>query len=303
MSVLELKKWYSDFVCDGGDTAGYAYVMAIRLGGVPFGNVAVHVSRAGGEGIRRTETFRIDRRAWGEEPVIGASSIRAGDAGSTLTITMADLSLVLRYAGRDERWTPAWDGAVLDERRCRLEWNVVQPKVQVRGTIRASGRTMNVEGSGYRDLVTMRAAPWNLPARRLLWGRAHCGEFCVVFNRLDLLDGRALGALLVRKGDETLLEETGRTDIRFGRDGATRVSGGDCILTLGPPRILERAPILTTDRIRPALLRGFMSRLCRDPLELKLSCGATLEVRGEVLHGTAIHELVTWGPEEGDADA
>jgi hypothetical protein len=297
--MMRLKKWYSDLVSADGRTAGYLYIMAVRLAGIPFGNVALHLVRDDGAEYRRTKTYPIGPSAWGDDPEIGDSSIVRHADRTSLSIAINDLILNLDYAGTAAPWSSSSGGTLLDDPRCSIRWKVLQPMADVTGTLTTGAGTVLINGTGYRDLVTMDTNPRAFPAKTLLWGRAHCEEYSFVFNRMELLDGRFLGALLVQQSGD-IVEETGEIlEIDAGAMGAARVSGKNCVLDLESPRVLERAPVFTSERLRPAFVRNGLRRISRDPMELKLLSRASVTINGKTRPGWAIHELVTWNSREG----
>ncbi|HEX9078030.1 MAG TPA: hypothetical protein VF795_00500 [Desulfuromonadaceae bacterium] len=291
---FRLKKWYLDFVADDGRQAGYLYFIAANLGGVPFGNVALHVSSPGGRDLRLSRICRIDRRAWTDCPTIGDGAIETSPNRMCAALQVKGAHLRLEYDDSVRVSLPADPPLALREGSGILTWRLIHPGCPVRGVLSTDGRRIVFHGTGYRDLVEMTIPPWLFSARLLRWGRICCRDLTAVFNRLDLGEGGTWDALLVWKKERLILATDRFTLAADPGSEGLRIASGGVTLTLENPRVLHAGPVLTGERLRPALLRRWLAQTAANPYERKFIGPAHICLDGGSHEGTAIHEVVTW---------
>jgi len=308
-----VEKWYFD-----GQTADGTFFFVYLAPTVLFGKrsaelVACLFPPEGGEHrvslhLRGREIAITEDRTHAVFP--GGELLLSADACRfTLAVDQAEIDL--RYRPMDPPWAPLGDGVVLRRRKRRLRWVVPVPRARLQGTVRVGEGQRELDGYGYSDFVQTDIAPWRLPLRELLWGRALGEDLVVVWNQVGFRPGSqraealgdTVGLGLVRQGlgDTQTFERVNRElrslvqhettqdryptelELRFGLSG----------LRLG----IDRTRLLLGDFV--ADVQGFKSRFERwlyrkatgNPVEYKLLS----RLRAGPHEAIAAHEWVRWG--------
>jgi hypothetical protein len=293
MSSFYLKKFYSDVTTTDGD-ALYLYFIATRTAGVRQDGVSAHLSLADGSSLRAMNKIKDTLIESEESVAFGRNYLTKRNGHSHIKMQLENISIDLQYLSVGSKWIPPDNGILLRRNRDYLSWFVSQPIAEVSGTILVGTRKMEVLGFGYQDVVEMTIPPWRLPITELLWGRAHCGNYTVVYDQVKTKDGEGFQCLLLQDRMTNLVEER-RFAIRADEvDNQTQIVHKTFTLSLERRRILEEGPIATDERIRSRFVRNLLARVSGNPEERKVVSDATLCIGNAILPGVAIHERVTW---------
>jgi hypothetical protein len=289
MNSFYLKKWYVDLVTADGD-ALYLYFIVTRVAGIRRNYVSAHLSLANGSDIRATHRYL----ELGEGVVLERNHVIKRNNNSHTKIHFENIAVDLWYSSIGSKWTPTEKGILLRSNEGYLSWFVSQPAAAVEGTIHFGPRKMEVRGFGYQDIVEMTIPPWRLPISELLWGRAHCGNYTVVYDQVKTREGDCLQYLLLQDRTANLVEDRIFTIQADAADNETQIIHKTFTLNLKRRRMLEESPIATDERIKPRFFRNLLARISGNPQERKMFSDAVLRIGETVLHGTAIHEKVLW---------
>ncbi len=143
---------------------------------------------------------------------IGASTVTGDLASYQLHIEVDGLTADLTLTRHAPSWRPGAGMSYFDAEQTKyLGWVVAVPYGTVEGTITVNGQTRNVTGAGYHDhnwgneLMSSMLDHW-------YWGRAHIGDYTVVYVRMTTKGLFGLGAInlptfLLAKGDEVITDD------------------------------------------------------------------------------------------------
>lgn len=257
--MFELDKWYLDLVTAEG-TAVVLYSARLRWGAMRVGYAGRIVCRDG-----RTEESSTVREA--PPPRFD---------GSTLTWSNRQLAV----AGVWQRQAPPIERMLARTDKGSVDWHCHLPRAQVRLTL--DDRVLT--GLGYTERLQISIPPWQLPFRRLRWGRHTSAGHSVVWIEWD--DGRA-GRWIWHNGVE-----------RAGAMlAAHRVAGltGGAELTFGPDAAVRDHRLLAALAERlPELVRRAAGPLAA-MYERKWLAPSAVNVPGSAPDpGWTLHEEVTW---------
>ncbi len=313
MNFFYLKKWYFDLVTPGGD-AIYSYFMTARIAGFGLGLASTHLRYAGGEEVRASVRTAFAVPDAGGNLSLGRHSFIRNEDRVEVRLAFENINLDLCYSTVFGVWKPTEGGRLWSRDKRFILWEVAQGAAEVEGTVTTASRKLLVHGLGYQDIVETSVPPWKLPIVELIWGRAHCGGFVVVFDQVKTREGGVLQNLFLGKpvpaprtgtegrgikGMDAVSEPPLDVDqsfsyVRADQEREEAVVHRDFRLALRRQAVLEESPIATAERFRPRFLRHFLNRVCGHPTELKLLSAADLEREGVHHRGWAIHERVTW---------
>ncbi len=312
-SLFYFKKWYFDFVTPGGD-AMYSYFMTARIAGYGLGMASIHLCYASGEEIRASARTGFAAPDAGGNLSLGPHSFVQDEGRVTVRLNFEDIHLDLCYQTRLGGWKPTAGGRLWNLGKRSLFWEVAQSSATVEGTITTDSKEHRLSGLGYQDIVETSIPPWKLPVAELIWGRAHCEDYVVVYNQIKTREGEVLQNVVfwkpvspLRAGSESrgtrgtpsvpnppLDVDQTFTYVPREQEGEETIVHRDFRLILRRSAVLEESPVATAERFRPRFLRRFLDRLCGHPAEFKVLSAADLELAGTHQHGWAIHERVTW---------
>jgi hypothetical protein len=108
-----------------------------------------------------------------------------------------------------------------EDGRAYLGWLVPMPRATVEGTLTIAGETRSVRGTGYRDR-NWGNVPFVDTLREWYWGRAHLGDYSIVFFELRTLPayGEArVPMFILGRGDQVLLATGRNAEMRIEREG------------------------------------------------------------------------------------
>ena len=305
-----LQKWYFDLIAADGHCL-YLYFVATKLAGIRQGQVSAHLMLPDGRVVQSLCHVKPATNGKGEGVVFGESSLLTAQKISRVIIRLPSLSVDLDYTSIGAPWVPGGDGLLINGRNY-LSWHVPHAKAAVKGRLRAGSIDVRVSGLGYHDFVEMTIPPWRLPVAELLWGRAHCGPFSVVYDQIRTRDNGYLRHILLHEAEQPTAsafcqESFGKTqkvvqcsEFQIESDALDRettVVHDAFTLQLSRRRILEEGSLATDERIKPKLLKHFLIRTAGDVWQLKMLSDATLHVGDTTVQGLAIHERVSWNRE------
>jgi hypothetical protein len=310
MRSFSLKKWYFDLITADGHVL-YLYFIVTRIAGISQGYASAHLTLSGGAAVKSSCHTKPATSEDGSRILFGESFLLAGEESSQIQLRLPRLSIDLRYTPTGDPWTPAGDGMLIRNRN-HLLWRVPYAKALVAGRLVVDSLTMEVSGLGYHDFVELTIPPWRLPIAELLWGRAHCGSFSVVYDQIMTKSGDYLQHVLLceEKAPPTntvpcgnklcSLQNASVEGRRFQiktdpADRVTMLVHDSFNLRLYRRCILEDAILVTDERIKPKLLKHFLIHVTDEARELKMLSEASLHIGDAAIEGLAIHERVSWG--------
>ena len=307
MSLFKLRKWYFDVITERGDVL-YAYFIVYRLAGMGRAILSAHLAAADGRHVRDSVTLPAPSLKNDARIDFGGHVLEKGAAGYRLFLDLPRLRVDLRYAP-DGGWHPNGKGVLVRKGRRTLCWEVPLFRAAVSGTLESGGAKLDVRGTGYHDLVWTDIPPWRLPAKELVWGRAHFPSASLVWNQLTTKEGVVLQNILVKQDRWPAAGPGGNgssrprprwiDDYQFrladpASPGASTLSHPAFSLSLEEKKVLEESPVSTPDRIAWPPLRKTLDGLSGRPEERKVVSAARLEMGGCVERGLALHERVAW---------
>jgi hypothetical protein len=294
MFPFYLRKWYLDLISDDGIVL-YLYFIATRIAGIPGGNVSAHVVLADGKELGAVLNRRVTLLDSKQSAACALNRLANPSGRSHAHLEFPRLAIDLDYRARTGAWTPKNGGVLLQQNSARLSWNVPLPAADVEGAIRTDVQEWRVRGTGYQDLVEVTIPPWRLPIAELVWGRAHCGVYTVVFDQLKLRDGTCLQYLLLQADRTAAPREFQAYDIESDPgDRKCVLRHKDFVLNLTQKRILAQGEIASGGQIRSMWMRTTLARSSGNPFEKKMISAAELFIGERSVSGWAIHERVTW---------
>jgi hypothetical protein len=309
MIPFRLRKWYFDLITTEGHVL-YLYFIAINTVGIRQGNVSAHLTLADRESSKSWNDIKPAGKIGKDKILFGQNCLTTYHGHIQVQLQLDGLSVDLQYASIPNGWTPVEDGMLIKGKNY-LSWCVPQTRASVKGAIHAGSQEIKVRGLGYHDLVETTIPPWRLPITELIWGRAHCGAYTVVYDQIKMRDGDCLQHLLLREesdgsttdpvctdsycGSANNLVVAQRFNIRADEtDQETKLIHDEFRLDLHRLRILEHGPIATNERIKPKLFKELLIRTSGEAMELKMLSDASLHIGEITAHGMAIHERVSW---------
>jgi len=256
-SPFRLTKWYLDCVSDAGDA------------------VMVYCARCAWHGVRIHYSSVLSM-------VDGQACVRSSlrpfrQPSEEAGVIRLDLPH-MKINGEWQPLDPAVRKVLLQTKSGTVDWNCVQPRARVSLSLGDAP----LQGIGYAECLTLTMPPWQLPLRRLRWGRYASRLHSLTWIdwqgerqiRCALRDGAEcaparISDRVVHVDDQTFLELDRGAVLRDGELGRT---------------VLHAAPGLR--KLFPLWMRGIRETKWRS--RAVLSCG------GEWDSGWAIHETVEW---------
>jgi hypothetical protein len=295
MIPFYMKKWYLDLISDDGAVI-YLYFIATRIAGIRGGNISAHITLPDGESWHASMNHRVTLLDSAGGAACGQSYLVDTAGGANAHFVFPQLDIALRYQSSGTAWAPTEGGLLLQRNGQYLSWNVPLPAAAADGVIRSGSKLRRVSGRGYQDIVEMTLPPWRLPIAELNWGRAHCGDYTVVFDRVRTTDGACLQYVMLRteKTDSTMIESQAFTlEPEEGEHNAV-LRHDSFTLHFMRRGILAEGEITAGGQIRSGWLRKIVGNASGNPFERKLVADATLHFANQTFEGRAIHESVSW---------
>ena len=258
-----LEKWYLDITTP--EATGFFYIMRISLGPLSFGITGINYFK----GSLTHQSFRISR--------IRHSGFHTLDLGhARLSLRQRDAELHIRH-GRMQvsgRWRASSPGPPRPRRplyrdeRGRCDWKIWLPKADVQLRIASRGCESREQGTGYVDFVRSSFPAWDVPFRRLYWGRVHSRDSWGVFLALRTSDSWVTCYL-----DPQTVEPD--VSVRLIRDSSGTARHMDWILSpSGGSSTPIRSSITRVLESQAVLNRGRLMNLLPDGIRKKLSSAA-----------------------------
>jgi hypothetical protein len=295
MIPFYLKKWYLDLISDDGVVV-YLYFIATKIAGMHGGNISAHVALPDGGSLAASMNRRVILVDSKRSAECAPSFLKNAAGSAHARVALPQLYIDLHYHSSDTPWVPTEGGVLLRRSGNYLAWNVPLPAAAADGVIRSGRQEWRVSGVGYQDIVEMTLPPWRLPIAELNWGRAHCGRYTVVFDRVKLTDGTTLQYVML-SGESTdagmVASETFTIETDEG-DQKTTLRHDSFALHLSLRHILAEGEIASGEQIRYRLLRKFLAKASGNPIEKKMVSEAALRLGEHTYGGWAIHERVSW---------
>jgi hypothetical protein len=254
--TFSLVKWYMDCVTEEGETT-ILYCADLRWRGV----------RASYSSVLLTDGDAVTTR----------SSVKR----YRVTSGLERIAVEFPQLGVTGTWKaaapPPVQHTVFEDPRGRVVWNCLQPAAYAHVTV----GDRELDGTGYAECLTLTLPPWQLPLRRLRWGRFVSPQDSLVWidwqgpysTSLAVHNGRKSEPLSVSDSTVTLSDAALHIDefrsLRSGRLGST---------------ILPGAP----------MLRRLLPHSLFDIDEKKWRSRGTLDTKDHQSCGWVIHEVVDW---------
>jgi hypothetical protein len=162
--------------------------------------------------------------------------------------------------------------------RGRCDWKIWAPKADVELELTSGKERSLARGTGYIDFVRTTFPAWNVPFRRLYWGRMHSRESWGVFLALRTSDECVAFYLDPRTVEPDV-------EVRLIRDSAGNAQHMDWILNRSDAPAPIRAEITRVLESQGVLSKGRLLNLLPANLRRKLSSAGRDEkyaVRAEV---------------------
>ncbi|MBU1660096.1 MAG: hypothetical protein KKD28_01330 [Chloroflexi bacterium] len=224
-----------------------------------------------------------------------------------LHVETGDLSADLIFTGLVPPWRPGAGKSCFGDLKHYFAWLPAIPHGRVTGTLTYEGQTHPVTGNGYHD-HNWGNVGLNKVMDRWYWGRAHIGEYTLIF--VEQIATKAYGSqrlpvFMLAQGDQILIGD-GRPLRMTARDLAEHADGrryprevdfywqadtGRVQLALRNPQMLEAVTLLHFPAWQRAILRLFVNpyyfRFNVD-LELRVELG---DLR-DTVRGSALYEVM-----------
>jgi hypothetical protein len=260
-----LEKWYLDLTTP--EATGFFYIMRVSLGPLRFGVTGINTFR----GRKTHQSFRVSR--------IRHSGLHVLDLGhARLSLRHREAELRIRHGRTQVRghWQAPAPGPPrprrpLYQNACgRCDWKVWLPKADVRLSFASRGEAEKVErGTGYVDFVRSSFPAWDVPFRRLYWGRMHSRDSWGVFLALKTSDSWVSCYLDPRTVDTEVEVRLTRDssgaaqhmDWTLGREGDTAPFRGSITQVLESQAVLNRGRLMN---LLPKRILGKLSSAARD---------------------------------------
>lgn len=303
MIPFKLQKWYLDLIANDGHVL-YLYFVVTKVAGISQGYVSAHLTLPDASEFKPAVHAKAAVSANRDRITIGNSILQFKDNQAHVKLDLPKLTIALTYVPLTDVWKPGGDGLLL-KGKDYLSWHVPQIEAAIEGTITYNSRETQVRGTGYHDYVETTMPPWRFAVSELLWGRAHCGSYSVVYDQIKTHDGSLLQHLVLDEKNEvhdgipqlTLNRIEGREfKVQADeKDQQTILTHNSFTLELNRRHVLESGTLVTDDRVKPRLLKHFLARTACNGRELKMFSEAVLRVNGAPVYGSAIHERVSFG--------
>lgn len=305
--------WYFDAHFDDGSTAVIVYATKplLERNGPLRPNVAITITRPDGTKAAALPLFPPEEFSASREGCdVHISPNRAhGDLHSYEIHTETDgLAADLTFTGLVPPWRPGAGKIYFGDDQHYFAWLPSIPFGTVEGTLTYDGEAHHVKGTGYHD-HNWGNVGLNQVMDHWYWGRAHIGEYTLIF--VEQVAARAydyarLPVFMLAKGDHILVGDgeplTLKTDDFVPHAGGRRYprlvdfhwqKGGERIdLRLRNPRVIEATSLLL---LLPPLQRR-LARLFANPYYFRFNAQLELDINLKGLdareRGSALYEIM-----------
>jgi len=210
--------WYFDAQFDNGWTAVLAYSTKPMTKPHAALKPSVQIILHDPEGNRRrlSPTFKgADLVASAEtcDVRIGPNLLRGNLDHYVLHAEADDGTVVdLKFDRGAPSWRPGAGFSYFDAKKAKyMAWVVPIPYGTVEGTLTVDGKSVPVKGTGYHDHNWGNVSP-GLGIDHWYWGRAHVGDFSLIFVQIVTAKAPVVGSLklpvfFMARGDEIIIED------------------------------------------------------------------------------------------------
>jgi hypothetical protein len=292
LAMYLLRKWYLDLLTPGGDYL-FLYFAFVRLAGVTFRSLVLHVAPAGA-----ADPITIPLHAQSHEDRAGedrhlqvrldSGAIRIGPEGCQVLVANEEVTLDLAFATTTHsgRERVRIDGP----RGSHILWEPVGLRYSVEGRVLVRGVRFSVRGgAGYADFLESTVLPPEVPVRRLHWGRVHGPASDLVFMHASGLAGTPSSSRLILRG-ETIQESDrvlisglpGRSAGASTADGyllTAPLPGGEFRMTVRHQKTVQKAAFIDQQKFGP-LLAALVRKVTRNPRGTKYLSRAEIPAWG-----------------------
>ncbi|MDY6793916.1 MAG: lipocalin-like domain-containing protein [Actinomycetota bacterium] len=255
--------WYFDAQFDDGSTAVIVYNTKPHTKPKAPLDPSVLLIYRPAEGKRESYGVHVEPREFsssteGCDVRVGKSWVRGDLRGYRLHAEAEDMALDLELARETPSWRPGAAISYFNSAKTRyFAWVVPIPYGTVRGTIDHGGERRDVKGTVYHDHNWGNAVLGGM-LDHWYWGRAHVGDFSVIYVQMVTvkifgLGGVKLPVFFLAKGDKILtddglpltLETSGEVEGPGGQTYPTRLDfhweaeEGSVNLAITDPKLVE----------------------------------------------------------------
>ena len=268
MNFFYFRKWYFDLISYDANQTLYLYFIFSRTLGFSLSHVSINFHNKDLGQIKFSQSYFNEPKFSDENFSIDGNFFKQTGDNYKLAIQLKEIYLELNYHSLEPKWSLNDDGSIIDKKGGRLSWTVPQPKASVEGKIIYRNNEILLKGYGYEDIVEMTLPFWRLPIKELFWGRTHCEDYTVIFNRL-LLENDKLIQYLYAVRNNQLLYNGNLFNFKYDEQ-STEIINEKLRLHLKHKSIIEDAPVITMERIKNTFLNRFLSGISGNPLEKKI---------------------------------
>ncbi|KAF0106651.1 MAG: hypothetical protein FD146_2450 [Anaerolineaceae bacterium] len=309
--------WYFDAHLDDGSTAVIVFatksIIEPRAPLTP--NLSLTVTRPDGKktaefSLPPAGEFSADKDSCNVRigPSWAKQSVRGGRWTYSLHAKTASLAADLTFTGLVPPWRPGAGKSYFGDLEHYFAWLPAIPYGAVEGTLTYDGQERQVKGTGYHDHNWGNVA---LPSvmDHWVWGRAHLGEYTLIFVEqvaLKKYGSARLPVFLLAKGDKILADDA--RCLTMEARGFVRHAGGrehprevdftwargrqQVRLALRNPALIEAVSLLLA--LPPAKRR--LARLFANPYYFRFNTELEMQIDLDGLHdsarGPALYEIM-----------
>ena len=308
--------WYFDAEFDDGSTAVVTYTSrpATNPKGELRPTMLLIMKSAEGEKVRLTDEFKpgdFSASAEGCDVRIGSNTVKGDLDSYELHAALEDCSADLTFTRSGPSWRPG-SGITYSGRKEERFFGWVVPITYgtVEGTITFKGEKKQVKGTCYHD-HNWGNFSLNSAIDHWYWGRAHVGDFTVVFvqmvtRHLPIVGSLNLNTLMLARGEEVLtddglplrLQVSDFVDGPLGGSYPTKVDWtwhtdeGDISLTIRNPKLIEALDMLEGKPSWEKPLAHLVSNPYYYDFNADLELSVDLKGDKTVEKGKALYELM-----------
>lgn len=295
MNYFHFRKWYFDLISYDANQTLYIYFIFSKTLGFSLSHVSINFHNKDLEHLKFSQSYLKEPVLSDENFSIEGNFFEQTGDHYKLAIQIKEIYLELDYHSLETKWSLNDSGSIIDKKGGKLFWIVPQPKASVEGKIIYRNKEILLKGYGYEDVVEMTIPFWKLPIKELFWGRIHCEDYTVIFNRLLLKNDKLIQSLYAAKNNNILYSGNLYNFKYDEKNSLTEIINAKLTLHLKHKSIIENAPVITMERIKSTFLNRFLSQISGNPLEKKMVSDVSLLIDEKIIKGYSIHERVKWG--------
>lgn len=306
--------WYFDAHLDDGSTLviGYYTKPLLQRNDALTPTIVMTLTQPDGRKLSDFPVYPADQFSASKDHCdvrIGPNWARGDLHRYELHAEAAGVTADLTFTGLVPPWRPAAGKNYYDEGLTRyFGWLPSIPFGTVEGNLAYEGQSHAVRGTGYHDHNWGNVA-LNDVLSHWFWGRAHLGEYTLIFAQMvatKAFDHQLLPVFMLAKGGEILIGESRPLTLRTAQeqthpggkkyprqlDFEWQTEAGRVHLALRQPRVIEAASLLIT---LPAWKRR-LARLLVNPYYFRFDADLDLTIdlkeAHATEHGRVLYELM-----------